>query len=66
MDMKLSEWIARAYNENIGDRAAPHMAVVYIGSAFPFEKEVRDLFLKPNHTIACKLDKEKGEKEKYL
>ena len=58
-DMKLSEWIARAYDENISDRPAPHMAAVYIGSAFPFEKEVRDLFLKPKHTIACKLDKEK-------
>ena len=59
MDMKLSEWIARAFDENIHDRPVPHMAAVYIGSAFPFEKEIRDLFLKPKHTIACKLDEEK-------
>ena len=59
MDMKLSEWIARAYDDNIGDRPVPHMAAVYIGSAFPFENEVRDLFLKPKHTIACKLHGEK-------
>lgn len=62
MDMKLSEWIAKAYNENIDDRPAPHIAAVYIGSAFPFEREVRDLFLKPKHTIACKLDGKKGKK----
>ena len=54
IDMKLSEWIARAYDENISDRPATHMAAVYIGSAFPFEKRIRDLFLKPKHTIACK------------
>lgn len=66
MDMKLSEWIARAYDENIGDRPAPHMAAVYIGSAFPFEKEVRDLFLKPKHTIACKLDEKKKERSKNI
>ncbi len=41
---------------------APHMAAVYIGSAFSFEKEIRDLFLKPKHTIACKLDNEKKGK----
>ncbi len=62
MDMKQSKWIARAYIENTGDWPAPYMAAGYIGSVFPFEKEVRDLFLKPKHTIAFKLDKEKGEK----
>ena len=51
MDMKLSEWIARAYDENVANRPEPHMAAVCIGSAFPFEREVRDLFLKPKHSI---------------
>lgn len=50
IDLKLSEWIANAYTEVIDDRPPPHMAAVYIGSAFPFNKKTRSMFLKPLHT----------------
>lgn len=50
VDLKLSEWIANAYTEVIDDRPPPHMAAVYIGDAFPFNKKTRSMFLKPLHT----------------
>ena len=63
MDMKLSEWIAGAYDENVTNRPAPHMAAVCVGSAFPFEREVIDLFLKPKHTILYQQGRDVPDKD---
>jgi hypothetical protein len=57
-DLKLSEWIANAYTEVIADRPPLHMAAVYIGNAFPFNKKTRSMFLKPLHTYILRLKKD--------
>lgn len=45
VNMRLSEWISRAYSESARNRPSPYGAAVLIGSAFPFPKNIKDMFI---------------------
>ena len=45
VNMKLSEWISRAYSESASNRPSPYGAAILIGSAFPFSKNIKNLFI---------------------
>lgn len=45
VNMRLSEWISRAYSESARNRPSPYGAAILIGSAFPFSKKIKDMFI---------------------